>query len=85
MQWYTIRHTFAELVIFLALDLTVLSAYVLFLQTVNPKTDEQRAKLNEAVKNILIFKALDSVSWKGNLSTFLKLLVNMGIGKFQKH
>ncbi|KAF6021182.1 PRKAR2B [Bugula neritina] len=29
-------------------------------RTVNPKTDEQRLKLNEAVKNILIFKALDS-------------------------
>ncbi|XP_067932001.1 cAMP-dependent protein kinase type II regulatory subunit-like isoform X2 [Watersipora subatra] len=29
-------------------------------RTVNPKTDEQRLKLNEAVKNILIFKALDT-------------------------
>lgn len=33
-----------------------------FLQIVNPKTDEQRQRLNEAVKNILIFKALDLVS-----------------------
>jgi len=33
----------------------------LILQTVNPKTDEQRKKLQEAVRKILIFKALDNV------------------------
>ena len=36
--------------------------YMYELQVVYPKTDEQRLRLNEAVKNILLFKNLENVS-----------------------
>lgn len=45
------------------IDTTKIIAFISFFKVVYPKTDQQRVRLNEAVKNILLFKNLEHVSY----------------------
>uniref|UniRef100_A0AAR2JNV1 cAMP-dependent protein kinase type II regulatory subunit n=1 Tax=Pygocentrus nattereri TaxID=42514 RepID=A0AAR2JNV1_PYGNA len=62
----------------LALSVTLLCVRFDFLQIVHPKTDEQRQRLQEACKHILLFKNLDAEQMSQVLDAMFERRVEVG-------